>query len=81
MPHCTTVQEFRSWCILAYECGYREDDMVLKLTEACDMATSMLPATQVTACAEGVCIVWLTIEQTAKTVTRWSQCALYMHHR
>ena len=70
------VQDFRKWCILAYECGYREDDVVLKLTEACDTSTSMLPATHVVACTEGVCIVWLAIEQTAKTITRWSSRAL-----
>ena len=69
------VQAFLKCCILAYECGYREDDVVLKLTEACDTSTSMLPATYVVACAEGVCIIWLALEQTAKSITRWSDRA------
>jgi hypothetical protein len=68
-------QDFRTWCILAYECGYREDDIMLKLTEACDMSSSMLPATHVVPCMEGVCIVWLALEQSTKDITRWSQRA------
>lgn len=71
------VAEFLKWCILAYECGYAEDDMLLKLTEACDTSSSKLPASQVVGCTEGVCITWLTIEQTGKgNINRWSARAL-----
>ena len=67
------LQEFLKWCILAYECGYAEDDVMLKLTEACDTSSSKLPASLVVGCTEGVCITWLTIEQTGKgNINRWS---------
>jgi hypothetical protein len=69
------LQKFRSWSILAYECGYQEEDIALKLTEICDRGISPLHASKVPACIEGMCIVWETLEQSARPVRRWSQGA------
>lgn len=70
------LQMFLQQCILGYECGYREEDVMLKLTEACDASVSKLPATNIAACVEGVCIVWLALEQSGRSVVRWSQRVL-----
>lgn len=67
------MQDFLRWCILAYECGYGEEDVRLQLTAACDASRSQVPATQVESCIEGACIVWLTLQQCSKAVTRWSE--------
>lgn len=67
------MQKFRSCCILAYECGYREEDMALMFTELCDKGACPIPASNVPQCMELACIVWETLEQSAKSVKRWSQ--------
>lgn len=69
----TILQSFRGWCVLAYECGYREEDLLLKLTEACDTKSSPVPAASVPACLESVCLIWETLEQSAKPIKRWAK--------
>lgn len=71
-----SLQSFRGWCVLAYECGYREEDLLLKLTEACDNSESPIPAASVPCCLEGVCLIWETLEQSAKPIRRWAKGVL-----
>lgn len=74
-PPAACAQRFRTWTILAYECGFKEDDIALQLTAACDSSRSVLPAALVRPCLEGVCIIWLTLEQSARPVARWAKGA------
>lgn len=69
------MQVFCQSAILAYECGYSESDMLLKLTEACDTSTSFVRGDRVHACVECVCIVWITLEQAP--TKRWSTRTLF----
>jgi hypothetical protein len=72
-PDSPCVQRFRTWSILAYECGFKEEDIALQLTAACDLSKSVVPAALVMSCLEGICIIWLTLEQSARPVTRWAK--------
>lgn len=67
------MQKFRGCCVLAYECGYREEDVALMFTELCDRGVCPVAASNVPQCMELACIVWETLEQSAKAVKRWSQ--------